>query len=137
MPRIRSDFPSDGSDDARRLPEWQLTGAIIGAFYDVYNDLKYGLLERLYGAAMEIVLDERGFRVAREVSFDVVFHGRTIGVYRADFVVDGRVVVEIKTGAVLVPASRAQLMNYLRISRVRVGLLLFFGPEPSFKRVVF
>lgn len=62
---------------------------------------------------------------------------RSIGLYRADFIVDARVVVEIKAGEVLAPTSKAQLVTYLRISRIDVGLLLFFGPEPAFKRVVF
>lgn len=133
-------IPSDASlRDAgvERLPASPVTGAIIGAFYDAYNELGYGFLERVYGAALAILLKERGYHVRREVPCEVVFHGRVIGIYRADFIVDDRVVVETKTGAVLSPASKAQLVNYLRIARIEVGLLLFFGPEPSFKRVVF
>jgi GxxExxY protein len=81
---IRSDL-SLRSAAHEHLPESRLTGAIIGAFYDVYNDLKFGLHEHLYGSALAIILEERGFRVRREVPYEVVFHERIIGLYRADF----------------------------------------------------
>lgn len=135
MTRIRSDLTApDFAVDA--LPEAKLTGEIIGAFYDVYNQLGYGFLESLYVAAMAIMLTERGFRIRREEAFEVLFHGQRIGSYRADLIVEDRVVLEIKAGAAIPPGSKAQLTNYLRITRIEVGLILFFGPEAVFKRVV-
>ena len=120
----------------RALPEGALTERIIGAFYDVYNDLCYGLLERAYSAAMAILLAERGFLVSREVPFPLHYHGHEIGTYRADMIVENRVILEIKSGEVFPPGVKQQLTNYLRISRIEVGLILLFGPEPKFKRVV-
>jgi GxxExxY protein len=127
------------SDESRLpspLPWARLTRDIIGTFYDVYNDLEYGLLEQLYASALEIVLVERGFRVRREVAIDVIFHGRRIGAYRADAVVNDAIIVEVKAGETLPTGSKAQTINYVRISGLEVGLLLYFGPSPDFYRVL-
>ena len=113
-----------------------LTREVIGTFFDVYNELKYGLLENLYAAGLEIVLRERGLFVRREVPLEVRFHGQRIGVFRADMIVNDTIIVEIKAGAVLQIGSKPQLINYLRLSRLEVGLLLFFGPTPEFQRVI-
>ena len=120
----------------RALPERALAGRIVGAFYDTYNELGYGLLESVYSAALEIVLNERGHVVRREPALSVHFHGHVIGSFRADMIVDDRVVLEIKAGRVLAQGALEQLINYLRISQVEVGLLLFFGPRPEFSRRV-
>jgi len=119
-----------------RLKHSDITREVIGAFFEVNHDLKYGLGESLYAAALEIALEERGLALAREAALDVAFRGRRIGTYRADFVVEGKVILELKAGAFLPPGSREQLLNYLRLSRLEVGLLLFFGPVPDFQRVV-
>jgi GxxExxY protein len=74
--------------------------------------------------------------VRREVPLEVRFHGERIGVFRADMIVNDTIIVEIKAGAVLQVGSKPQLINYLRLSRLEVGLLLFFGPTPEFQRVV-
>ena len=113
-----------------------ITKRVIGAFFEVYADLRYGLAENLYAAALQIVLEERGLEVTREAVIDVAFRGHRIGNYRADFVVENAVILELKAGAFLPPGSREQLLNYLRLSRIEVGLLLFFGPVPDFQRVV-
>jgi GxxExxY protein len=124
-------------DPSSPRPDWHwLTREVIGAFFDVYNDLGFGLLESMYGAALTILLRERGFSVQCEHSLDVMYHGQRIGTYRADLIVEKTVVLELKAGAFLPPGSKPQLINYLRISGLRVGLLLWFGPVPEFKRVV-
>jgi GxxExxY protein len=127
---------SDESRPPGGLPWARLTRDIIGAFYDVYNDLEYGLLEQLYASALAIVLEERGFHVRREVPLDVVFHGRRIGAYRVDAIVNEAVIVEVKAGETLPIGSKAQTINYVRLSGLEVGLLLYFGPSPEFYRVV-
>jgi GxxExxY protein len=132
MPRIGANGPT--RDNAFPLAE--LSRAVIGAFSDVYNELGYGFAESLYASALEIVLRERGFLVTREVVFEACFHGQRIGMFRADMVVEDSVILELKAGAALLPSAKAQLINYLRLSRLQVGLLLFFGPIPDFKRVV-
>jgi GxxExxY protein len=114
----------------------RLTREVIGAFFDLYNELKYGLPEPVYRSAMGIILAERGFACRSEVKLEVHFHGHHIGSYRADMIVEEKVILELKAGATLALGSKAQLINYLRLSGLEVGLLLFFGPQPDFERVV-
>ena len=70
------------------------------------------------------------------VRCDLVYCGVPIGVYEADLVVEQSVIVETKTGLVLDPVAQAQVLNYLKASRLPVGLVLHFGPRPVIKRVV-
>jgi GxxExxY protein len=82
-------------------------------------------------------LEARGARVQREVQVDLRYKGHRIGRLRLDMVIDDLVVVELKSGASLDRYAMRQLHNYLRWSDYEVGLLLFFGPEPQFKRLVY
>jgi GxxExxY protein len=123
-------MPRDGLVDER------LSGSVIGAFYEVYNTLGHGLLEQLYSAALEHELLTRGHAVARELSVPVTYKGVEIGCQRLDLVIDGRLVIEVKSTRALLPAATRQLYNYLHATRLNVGLLLHFGPEPQFYRVV-
>jgi GxxExxY protein len=120
-----------------RLPavERELTGEIIGAFYECYNELGFGFLESVYRRALAIELRLRGFQVAEEGLVEVVFKGVHVGTYRLDLLVEQRVVVEVKATSVLGPADKRQLLNYLRASLLEVGLLLHFGPEPRIHRL--
>ena len=120
----------------QKLVEEELTGKIISAFFEVYNALGYGLLEVLYSRALEIALRRRGLRVDREFPIEVFFQNQQIGVQRLDMLVEGRVVVEIKATSKLVDADRRQLMSYVTVANLPVGLLLHFGPRPSFQRVL-
>ena len=113
-----------------------LTERIIGAFYRVYNRLGYGFLEAVYARSLAFELVRAGLRVQREVMVDVFDEGFKVGTYRADILVESRIVVERKAGATLVPSDRDQLLNYLRCSCLEVGLLFHFGPRPAFRRVV-
>ena len=118
------------------LLEERLTHSVIGAFYDVYNTLGFGFLEQLYSAALEWELRERGHEVAREFSVPVLYKGLELGRQRLDLVVDGRLVVEVKSTHGLDPSATRQLSNYLRATRIEVGLLLHFGPVAQFQRIV-
>jgi GxxExxY protein len=118
------------------LLEERLTGSVIGAFYEGYNTLGFGFLEHLYAAALERELRARSHLVERERSVTIRYKGAEIGLQRLDFVVDARLVVEIKSTRALHPSAMRQLHNYLCASGLGVGLLLHFGPEPAFYRVV-
>lgn len=118
------------------LLEERLTESIIAAFYQVYNALGFGLLESLYRAALAIELDERGHQVMRELSVDVFYKGKSIGRQRLDMVVDGKVVVEVKSTLELHPIATRQCFSYLRASRYEIGLVLHFGAKPVVKRLV-
>jgi GxxExxY protein len=112
-----------------------LTEKIIGVFYEVYNELGYGFLESVYREAMRIALGQVGLRVEAEVPVPVSFRGRLVGVFRADLVVDGSVILELKTAESISKAHEAQVLHYLRASEMEVGLVMNFGPDARFRRV--
>ena len=113
-----------------------ITRSVIGAFYEVFNELGHGFLEHIYILALEQELMERGHRIAREFGVNVVYKGRVLAVQRLDMVVDDHVVVEIKSTRTLHEAAARQVYNYLRASNLEVGLLLHFGPKASFFRLI-
>lgn len=113
-----------------------LTHECIGAFYEVYNALRYGLLESTYANALELELLERGLPIEREAGLQVHYKGRVVGLYRADIIVDGRLILELKAQGDIGHPERRQLLHYLRVTRLRLGLVLNFGPEAKILRVV-
>ena len=117
------------------LVHGDLTRGIIGAFYDVYNKLGYGFVESVYQHALPIALAKRGIKSARELPLSVVYEGKTVGVFRADLIVEDKVIVETKAAEKIGPVHEMQLLNYLRATGVRVGLILNFGPRASFRRM--
>jgi len=121
---------------ANEYPHRSLTGEIIGAFLEVHRTFGYGFLESVYRRALSVELAHRGIAVGQEVGYELVHRGVPIGFYRADLVVESVVVVEVKAGLVPDPVAPVQLLNYLKVSRLPVGLLLHFGPRPGIKRVV-
>lgn len=110
---------------------------IIGAAYDVFNELGFGFLESVYENALEQVLIGNGHSVSRQSAIPVYFRGEKIGDYRADLIVDRKVIIELKAIQNLHPAHEAQLINYLRTTTVEVGLLFNFGEKLEIKRKVF
>jgi GxxExxY protein len=114
----------------------EITGAIIGGMYVVHKEFGSGFLEGVYANALTIVLRTAGLRVDREVAVEVVFQGQRVGWYRADMIVEGRVLVEVKTARRIHPRHRAQVRNYLRASGLEVGLVLNFGRSADARRVV-
>ena len=117
-------------------PLQDLTKQIIGACYSVYNELGHGLAEAVYERALAIALGERQLGVKCQAPLDVWYHGQRVGQYRADVIVEGAVILELKARPTLETAHEAQLLNLLRASRIEVGLLLNFGPEPEIKRLI-
>ncbi len=115
----------------------ETTGAIIKAFYTVYNTLGYGFLEKVYENALAHELTKLGLKVGQQVPIEVYYDGQLMGKYFADLVVEGRVIVEIKAAERLRPEHDAQLLNYLKATKIEVGLLLNFGPKPEFSRKIF
>ena len=118
------------------LVDRELTESVIGAFYEVYNELRYGLLENLYSEALARELLKRGHRVAREVRIQIHYKGEVIGLQRIDMIVDERLVVEVKSTHDLSKSSHRQVLSYLRGSRLQLALLLHFGPEAKFHRII-
>ncbi len=109
----------NGDDDFSR--------EIIGAAVEVQRVLGAGVLESAYGAALEIELQQRGLHYRREVPITASYKGQSVGVvFRADFIVEEQVIVEIKAIEAVTDAHKAQLLTYLRLSGVKLGLLLNF-----------
>jgi GxxExxY protein len=113
-----------------------VTSRIIKVFYDVYNELGHGFLERVCQTAMVMALRDAGLTVAEKVPLAVMFRGQCIGEFEPDIVVNGVVLGEIKSGSALHPWHDAQVLNYLRASSIEVGLLFNFGPKPEHRRRV-
>lgn len=118
------------------LLEERLTHSIIGAFYEVYNNLGYGFVEYLYLAALERELVARGHAVAREFTVHIRYKGVELATQRIDMIVDDKLIVEAKSTELLHKSASRQVYNYLRATNLEVGLLLHFGPEPHFQRLI-
>jgi GxxExxY protein len=113
-----------------------ITNKIICAFYNVYNSLGHGFLEKVYENALAIELIRFDLTVTQQESVKVYYSGISVGDYFADIVVNDLVILELKSAEGLRNEHFAQLTNYLKATDKEVGLLLNFGRKPEFKRVV-
>jgi GxxExxY protein len=98
----------------------ELTHLIIKSFYDVYNELGGGFLESVYENAMTLVLQQQGLQVETQKEIAVYFRGNLIGNFRADMVVEEKVLLELKAVRCLEPVHEAQLLNYLKATTIEV-----------------
>ena len=118
-------------------PEQELTEKILAAAFKVQNTLGCGFLEKVYENALVVELSRSGMRHAQQKSLQVKYEGAVVGEYQADLIVEGRVIVECKAVSQLDPVHEAQLLNYLKATGIRVGLLLNFGrPKLQYRRFV-
>jgi len=115
----------------------ELTEKIIEIFYKVYNKLSYGFLEKIYENAMMIEFKKTNIPVVAQSPIEVYYDNEIIGEYSADILVDNKVIIEIKATKSLGESSEAQLLNYLKATKIEVGLLLNFGPRAEVKRKAF
>ncbi len=121
-----------------RYKHSDITGQIIRAFYKVYNTLGYGFLEKVCGNSLAIELKQQGLSVIQQAPIKVYYSGQLVGEYYADLLVEDKVIVELKTVETLADEHYAQLLNYLKATKIQVGLLLNFGPtEPEVRRRIF
>ncbi|MBM6992333.1 MAG: GxxExxY protein [Prevotella sp.] len=106
----------------------ELTYQINGAAMEVHRTLGCGFLEKVYQEAFAIALAEKGIKFQREKSIPVFFHGHQLGTpYICDFLVDDKIIVELKAVQALEPIHQAQLLNYLKASGMKIGLLYNFN----------
>ena len=116
----------------------EITEAIIGAAFEVHNLMGYGFLEKVYKNAMQVELIQRGHRCQTESLIKVRYKNVVVGDYFADLLVDELVIVELKVAKNYQSADEAQLLNELKATGIKVGLLVNFGREKvEFKRMVF
>jgi GxxExxY protein len=114
-----------------------ITDSILKTYYDVYNQLGYGFLEKVYQNAMYLELKSQGFKVEAQKPIKVYFKNQLIGEYYADLLIEDKVIVELKACELLMNVHSAQLMNYLKATEIEVGLLLNFGEDAEFKRIIY
>ena len=122
---------------AANLLACDITRVAIRAFYKTYNELGPGFPEFVTRTALAIAIRDEGLAAREEASLPVWFRGHRIVTFKADLVVAEKVIVEVKVGKEVEPFHRAQLKNYLKATDLEVGLLLHFGPEPRFYRLIF
>jgi len=114
------------------------TGKIIGAAFEVYTNLGYGFLEKVYENALIKELQIRGLDFKSQYPIKVNYKGEEVGEYIADILVENKIIVELKTGKTINSFHEAQLLNYLKATGIKVGLLINFGPKKcEFKRFIF
>jgi GxxExxY protein len=119
------------------LKHEELTAKIIRVYYDVYNELGHGFLEGVYERSMTFALWDAGLKADAQASIPVTFRGHLVGEYRADILVEDKVLVELKAVRALTAEHYAQVIHYLRATSIEVGLLFNFGSQPSLKRFLF
>ena len=108
----------------------ELTSNIIDCAIYVHQQLGPGLLESAYDECLSLVLAKRGIAHARQITMPIEFDGHKIeNAYRLDFVVEDRVIVELKAVEKILPVHEAQLLTYLKLSKIRTGLLMNFNAK--------
>jgi GxxExxY protein len=140
-----AEYQQPDAEDAKKTQKTQkehpeqegdFSHAIIGAAVEVQRVLGVGLLESAYCSALAIEFNERGLGFKREVPVQATYKGRSLGVvYRADFVVEGSVILELKAVDAIADLHRAQLLSYLRLSGLKLGLLINFNAYPVVKAI--
>jgi GxxExxY protein len=115
----------------------ELTDVIIKTFYEVYNELGYGFLEKVYQNSLYLELKNKGYNVEAQKRISVYYKGTEVGEYFADLIVENTVILELKAADCIVKDFENQILNYLRATDCEVGLLLNFGKKPEFKRKIY
>lgn len=115
----------------------ELTQQIIGAAFEVHGFLGNGFQEVIYQRALAQELKQSGIQFAREINQQIFYKDIHIGTRRADFLIEGKVLVELKATSELTDAHWNQIISYLKAYRLEVGLLINFGSKSlTFKRFV-
>ena len=114
----------------------EITDKIIRAYYNVYNKLGYGFLEKVYENAMMMELPKFGLDCKNQFPIKVYYDEKPIGDYYADIIVNNLIIIELKAAESLCEEHECQLINYLKATELEVGILFNFGKEPQFKRKV-
>ena len=93
-------------------------------------------MELVYQRAIVIALRERDIQVETERALTIHYHGQVVGEYRADLIADGKVIVECKVAPKIAQTHETQLLNYLKATSIKLGLILNFGPDATFRRML-
>ncbi len=113
------------------------TEKIIKCFYETYNVLGYGFLEKVYENALLKELKANGFECENQKEISVSYKGDKVGKYYADILIDNEIILELKATESLCEEHEYQLINYLKATNIELGLLLNFGKRPEIRRKIF
>ncbi|MFZ4726678.1 MAG: GxxExxY protein [Paludibacter sp.] len=120
-----------------KLLHEETTERIIKSYFNVYNKLGYGFLEKVYENAMTIELRKVGLEVKCQHPISVLYENEIVGEYFADIIVNDVVVIELKASKEISEENECQLINYLKATNIELGLLMNFGKEAQYKRKIF
>ena len=121
----------------KNFPHQELTKSIIGIYYNVYNELGFGFLEKVYHKSLLIELKRNGYKIDSEKKVNVYYKNEIVGEYIPDIIINDSVIVELKCVEYLSDVHENQLLNYLKATDCEVGLILNFGKDPQFIRKIF
>ena len=114
----------------------EITEKIIGPAYSIHHYFGFGFLEKAYENALAIEMRKCGLKFEQQVPMKVYYNDEIVGEYTAYFIVEGKVLVEIKSVKKIEDAHHSQIINYLKALHLEVGLLINFGPDIEFKRKI-
>ena len=115
----------------------EITKKIIKCFYKIYDELGSGFLESVYEKALMIELKDIGLKADNQKSLDVYYKNQLVGEFKSDIIAEDKIIIEIKSVTKLTAQHEAQLINYLKATGIKVGLLVNFGDKLEFKRRIF
>lgn len=124
-------------DENKSIIHKELSYKIVELALEVHNKLGCGFLEKVYENALMILLDREGIPSKQQAPADVYFHNRVVGQYFADILVDNKIILELKTADAISDVHNAQVLNYLRATGIKLGLIMNFAkPRFEYKRLV-
>ena len=106
-----------------------LSYQIVGLAIQVRKELGFGFLEKVYENALMLLLEENGIKAEQQVTIKVSFHGRIIGDYIADILVENQIILELKAQDKIVEIHKAQTLNYLKATGLKLAIVLNFGKD--------
>ena len=114
-----------------------LSYKIIGLAMQVHTELGYGFLEKIYENALMILFKENGIKAEQQIPIHVYFHGQVIGDYITDILVDDCIILELKAQDKIIDVHKAQTLNYLKATNLKLAILLNFGKHKlEYERLV-
>lgn len=120
-----------------KLLHEEITDKIIKSFFQVYNTLGYGFLEKVYENALAIELRKNGLEVKCQHPISVLYENEVVGQYFADLIVNNTVIIELKAAKEITVENECQLMNYLKATNIELGFVMNFGKEAEYRRKIF
>ncbi len=115
----------------------ELSYEVVGLAMEVHRKLGFGFLEKVYENALMILFDKHEIPAQQQVPLRVYFEGKAVGDYLADILVDSKIILELKSVDKIVDTHRAQVLNYLRATRLKLGMILNFSKKSlEYERLV-